>query len=107
MRLHVARHTATARGKKYHYYACIDGRTEKLRKAPSESLRHRESVPSVLRGSAATLRGGPQLGSFVHQSRLARRFIPSPICSGVTAQKGSRTNLSPGTGPPSSGSAKN
>src|SRR5215212_12157354 len=45
MRLHVAHHTATARGKEYHYYACIDGRTEKLRKAPSESLRHRESVP--------------------------------------------------------------
>jgi site-specific DNA recombinase len=27
-------HTATARGKKYHYYACIDGRTEKLRQGP-------------------------------------------------------------------------
>jgi site-specific DNA recombinase len=28
-------HSTTARGKKYHYYACIDGRTEKLRKGPS------------------------------------------------------------------------
>ena len=27
-------HTAPARGKKYHYYACIDGRTEKLRMGP-------------------------------------------------------------------------
>jgi site-specific DNA recombinase len=29
-----AGHSTTARGKKYHYYACIDGRTEKLRKGP-------------------------------------------------------------------------
>ena len=27
-------HSATARGKKYHYYRCIDGKTEKLRKGP-------------------------------------------------------------------------
>src|SRR5918998_5381633 len=26
--------SASARGKKYHYYACMDGRTEKLRKGP-------------------------------------------------------------------------
>ncbi len=32
-------HSASARGKKYHYYRCIDGRSEQIRKGPPTAPR--------------------------------------------------------------------
>ena len=32
-------HSASARGKKYHYYRCIDGRAEQIRKGPPTAPR--------------------------------------------------------------------
>src|SRR3712207_4520354 len=68
--------------------------------------RERDVALSQLIPAIETVGRARPLSFVFHQSRLASRRTPSPICSGVTAQNGSRTNRSPVIWLPSSGSAR-